>query len=157
MQYHCYPKKAFSPPFLDTEFFFCREHSKPLWQTTDTIGELGPRQIIEPGFGVYRIQSMRQEFLQRSGHKIRVNTWTGSWERPQPHIKWADYINTIVKKKINLSLGTWQCTPYFWYFLQCTKERPMFSISSLLSSYTAEKYHLTQYQQHFISTSNLQI
>ena len=35
--------------------------------------------FFEPGFGYHQLQIIGLEFLQHSGHQIRVNTWTGSY------------------------------------------------------------------------------
>ena len=35
--------------------------------------------FFEPGFGYHQLQIIGLEFLQRCGHQIRVNTWTGSY------------------------------------------------------------------------------
>ena len=39
--------------------------------------------FLSLGLGYHQIQIVRPEFVQRCGHQIRVNTWTGSY--PKKH------------------------------------------------------------------------
>ena len=43
-------------------------------------------KFLSQVFGYPHIQIIRVEFLQRRGHQIRVNTWTGSYERKRAHL-----------------------------------------------------------------------
>ena len=73
-------KKAFFfLPFHDTKPFFAMKmtnhHDKQLTpsESWDQDG------FFEPGFGYHQLQIIGLEFLQRCGHQIRMNTWTGSY------------------------------------------------------------------------------
>ena len=72
-------KSLFFLQFLDTKPFFAMKmtnhHDKQLTpsQSWDQDG------FFETGFGYHQLQIIGLEFLQRCGHQIRVNTWTGSY------------------------------------------------------------------------------
>ena len=64
---------------------FCHENDKPSWQTTYTIWKLGSRRVFWAWvLGYHHIQITGLEFLQRCGHQIRVNIWTGSYVEWSP-------------------------------------------------------------------------
>ena len=74
-------KKPFFLLFLDTKPFFAMKmtnhHDKQLTpsESWDKDG------FFEHGFGYHQLQIIGLEVLQRCGHQIRVNTWTGSYAR----------------------------------------------------------------------------
>ena len=43
--------------------------------------------FFEPGYGYHQLQIIGLEFLQRCGHQIRVNTWTGSYS-----LEWLEWM-----------------------------------------------------------------
>ena len=51
MQFYCCRKKTFSTIYC-CKTVFCYENSKPQWQTTYIIRELGSRGFFDPRFGV---------------------------------------------------------------------------------------------------------
>ena len=95
MQFHC-SKKSLFLPFLDIKPFFAMKmtnhHDKQL-----TLSERWDQDgFFEPGFGYHQLQISGLEFLQRCGHQIRVNTWTGS------NMFWFESMSTIKRLESNM-------------------------------------------------------
>ena len=77
MQFHCSKKRPFLP-FLDTKPPFAitilNNHDKQIRPSESWDQDC----FLSPGLGYQHIQIIGLKFLQRCGHQIRVNSWTGS-------------------------------------------------------------------------------
>ena len=80
-------KKAFFYHFLTQNRFLPWK-----WQTTMTNNlhhlKAGIKTVfLSLGLGYHHIQIIGLEFVQRCGHQIRVNTWTGSYS-----LEWLEWM-----------------------------------------------------------------
>ena len=68
--------------------------------------------FFEPGFGKYQVHIIGLEFLQHSGHQIRVNTWTGSYAPSPWTFVWGLSLALRSHNQFqasNWSLANWAC------------------------------------------------
>ena len=76
--------------------------------------------FLSLGLGYHHIQIIGLEFLQRCGHQIRVNTWTGSYSISTQFQVWetGTHKNTLIWKFVTQGVGVrLKLIPQPWSFL----------------------------------------
>ena len=71
-------KKSLFSSFLDTKQFFAMKWASHHYKQLTPSESWNRDGFLSLGLGYHQIKSVGLEFLQRCGHQIKVNTWTGS-------------------------------------------------------------------------------